>query len=48
MSTTTFQHDGAPPHFSQRAREFLSNHFSEDCVIGRGFGHSWPPHCPDL
>ena len=48
MSTTTFQHDGAPPHFSQHAREFISNNFSEDCVIGRGFGHSWPPCSPDL
>ena len=42
MSTTTFQ------HFSQRAREFVSNHTSEDYVIGRGFGHTWPPRSPDL
>ena len=42
-STTIFQHEGAPPHFSLRAREFLSKHFPGNRVIGRGFGHPWPP-----
>ena len=46
--TTIFQHDGAPPHFSLRIREFLSKQFSANRLIGRGFGHPWPPRSPDL
>ena len=32
-STTIFQHDGDPPHFSLRAREFLSKQFPANRVI---------------
>ena len=46
--STIFQHDGAPPHFSLKCREFLEKNFGEDRVIGRGFGVSWPPRSPDL
>lgn len=46
--TALFQHDGAPPHYSLRARDFLSQHFTEERVIGRGYGVAWPPRSPDL
>lgn len=48
FNSVIFQHDGAPPHFSHRARQFLSSHFPEERVIGRGFGYHWPPRSPDL
>lgn len=40
-------HDGAPPHFSVRVREFL-NHTYHNRWIGRGGTQSWPPRSPDL
>ena len=46
--TTIFQHDGAPPHFLLQIREFFSKQFSANRLIGRGFGHPWPPRSPDL
>lgn len=42
-----FQHDGAPPHFSRRVRNFLNNRFP-DRWIGRGGPQAWPPRSPDL
>lgn len=48
MKSVVFQHDGAPPHFSKKARDFLSTKFPENRVIGRGYGHPWPPRSPDL
>ncbi|XP_071056600.1 uncharacterized protein [Onthophagus taurus] len=42
-----FQHDGAPPHYSNNVRNFLNTHFG-DRWIGRGGPHPWPPISPDL
>nr|XP_022904788.1 uncharacterized protein LOC111416879 [Onthophagus taurus] len=42
-----FQHDGAPPHYSNNVRNFLNTHFG-DRWIGRGGPHPWPPRSPDL
>ena len=40
-------HDGAPPHFSRIARQYLNNHFP-----GKWIGHNepvaWPPRSADL
>lgn len=40
-------HDGAPPHFSLRVREFL-NYTYRNRWIGRGGTQPWPPRSPDL
>jgi hypothetical protein len=40
-------HDGAPPHFSGIAREFLDNSYP-DRWIGRGGPVLWPARSPDL
>ena len=48
MRSVIFQHDGAPPHFSVLARDFISNQLPENRVIGRGYGVPWPPRSPDL
>jgi len=42
-----FQHDGAPPHFSQVVRQYLNHKFSNRW-IGRGGIQNWPPLSPDL
>ena len=42
-----FQHDGAPPHWGLRVRQFLSETFS-DRWIGRDGPISWPPRLPDI
>lgn len=42
-----FQHDGAPPHYSQDVRQHLNLHFP-DRWIGRGGPINWPPRSPDL
>lgn len=42
-----FQHDGAPPHYSNNVRNFLNTTFG-DRWIGRGGPHPWPPRSPDL
>lgn len=42
-----FQQDGAPAHFSRRAREFLNAHYP-DRWIGRGGPINWPARSPDL
>ena len=36
-----FMHDGAPPHFSRVARQFLNRHFANKW-IGRGDPVAWP------
>jgi hypothetical protein len=41
-----FMHDGAPPHFSIRVREFLDNMYPA-WWIGRGGPTAWPPRSPD-
>ena len=42
-----FQHDGAPPHYTRRVREYLN-----DCFPNRWVGHggpvAWPPRSPVL
>lgn len=48
MDTIIFQHDGAPPHFSKNARDFLEKELPPCRVIGRGYGKRWPPRSPDL
>ena len=40
-------HDGAPPHFSRVARQFLSLHFANKW-IGSGSTIAWPARSPDL
>jgi len=42
-----FQHDGAPPHSSHEARNFLNYRFPGRW-IGRGGRHKWPARSPDL
>ena len=42
-----FQHDGAPPHYSRRVRDFLNIQYP-DRWIGRGGPITWPPRSPDL
>lgn len=48
LEATTFQQDGAPPHFSRVARDFLSSVFPEERIIARGFSQNWPAYSPDL
>jgi len=40
-------HDGAPPHFSRIARQYLNDHFPGKW-IGRNGPVAWPPRSPDL
>ena len=42
-----YQHDGAPPHFSQVVRQYLDHKFPNRW-IGRGGTQNWPPRSPDL
>jgi len=42
-----FMHDGAPPHFSRTAHQYLNDHFPGKW-IGRNRPVAWPPHSPDL
>jgi len=42
-----FLHDGAPPHYTRRVREFL-NVFFPNRWLGRGGPIPWPPRSPDL
>jgi len=42
-----FMHDGAPPHFSRAARDYLDLTF-QDRWIGRGGPILWSPRSPDL
>ena len=42
-----YQHDGAPPHFSQVLRQEL-NHKFPNRWIGRGGTQNWPPRSPNL
>ena len=42
-----FMHDGAPPHFSRIARQYLNYHFPGKW-IGRNGPITWPPRSPDL
>jgi len=37
-----FQHDGAPPHYTRRVREFLNESFPNRW-LGRGGPIPWPP-----
>jgi len=41
------QHDGAPPHYTQHAREYLDKSFPNRW-LGRGGPIAWPPRSPDL
>ena len=42
-----YQHDRAPPHFSQVVRQYL-NHKFPDRWIGYGGAQNWPLRSPDL
>ena len=42
-----YQHDGAPPHFSQVVRQYLNNEFPNQW-IGLGYAQNWPPRSPNL
>jgi hypothetical protein len=42
-----FQHDGAPPHYTIRVREFLNESFPNRW-LGRGGPIAWAPRSPDL
>jgi hypothetical protein len=42
-----YQHDGAPPHFSQVVRQYLDHKFPNRW-IGRRGTQNWPPWSPDL
>ena len=42
-----FMHDGAPPHFSSIARQYLNDQFPGKW-IGRNGPVEWPPRSPDL
>jgi len=42
-----FQHDGAPPHYTNSVREFLNELFLNRW-LGRGGPVAWPPRSPDL
>jgi len=42
-----YQHDEAPPHFSQVVRQYLHQKFPKRW-IGRGGAQNWPPRSPDL
>ena len=42
-----FMHDGAPPHFSRVAKQFLNQHFANKW-IGRGGSIAWPARSPNL
>lgn len=42
-----YQHDGAPPHFSEVVRQYL-NHKFPNWWIGRGGAQNWPPRSQDL
>jgi hypothetical protein len=42
-----FQHDGAPPHYTNQVMQFLNDNFAEKW-IGRGSPINWPARSPDL
>lgn len=42
-----FQQDGAPPHWSREARNWIGQQFNGRW-IGRGGPVAWPPRSPDL
>ena len=42
-----YQHDGAPPHFSQVVRQYLNCKFPNRW-IGHGNAQNWPPRSPGL
>lgn len=42
-----YMHDGAPPHFSREARDYLDTAFP-GLWIGNGGPIRWPPRSPDL
>ena len=48
LTSTVFQQDGAPPHFSLLVRNFISSVFPNNRVISRGFPQNWPAHSPDI
>lgn len=47
MNRMWFQQDGAPPHTSRLALEWLEDHFGPR-VISRKTATPWPAHSPDL
>jgi len=42
-----YQHDGAPPHFSQVVRQYLNHKFPNRWIDGV-CAQNWPPQSPDL
>ena len=45
---TIFQLDGAPPHCSKVAIEWLTEKFGEKRLISRNSSFQWPPYSSDL
>ena len=43
-----FQQDGAPPHCSRVAIDWLTEKFGEERLISRNSKFLWPPYSPDL
>jgi len=43
----TYQHDGAPAHFSRAVRDYLDQTYPGRW-IGKGGPVAWPPRSPDL
>jgi len=48
INQVIFQQDGAPPHFSKAARDFLGSQLPDTRIISRGFPQTWPARSPDL
>ena len=42
-----FQHEGAPPHYTQHLRDYLNESFP-NCWLGHGGPFAWAPRLPDL
>ncbi|PNF16851.1 hypothetical protein B7P43_G06773 [Cryptotermes secundus] len=46
-SQMCFQHDGAPPHYTQHVRHYLDESFPNHW-LGSGGAVAWPLRSPDL
>ena len=48
LRSTIFMQDGAPPHFANTVKDYLTSTFSPSRVIARGCEIPWPARSPDL
>ena len=48
MHIIVFQQDRAPPHYSNRTPEYLSQYFPWDKLISPRTNNHWSPYSPDL